>query len=297
MAEKALEAYNDVFADIVNNLVFHGREKVLEDELEQGRERSVYQGAKALREQERDTSKYWRRNQIRIAYIGFENETEAEDDMPLRVIGYDGATYRDQISYEVDGDGKRRKVLERYPVVTLVLYFGYKKRWDKARTLYETLGRNMDRDLEPFVNDYKINLFEIAWLMDGQVAGFKSDFRIVADYFVQMRKNGAYNGSGKEVRHMREVLQLLSVLTDDARFMKTIDAVQEGDKPKNMSEALDIIENRGIEQGMKQGMEQGMKTINMLHARLLKDGRIKDLERSVSDRAYQERLLAELFPE
>lgn len=37
MAEKALESYNDVFADIVNTLLFNGREKVLEDELEQGR--------------------------------------------------------------------------------------------------------------------------------------------------------------------------------------------------------------------------------------------------------------------
>ena len=86
MTEKALEAFNDVFADIVNNLLFHGRKRLLEEELEQGRERSVYQGEKALREQERDTSKYWRKSSIRIAYIGLENETEAENDMPLRVI-------------------------------------------------------------------------------------------------------------------------------------------------------------------------------------------------------------------
>lgn len=168
---------------------------------------------------------------------------------------------------------------------------------DKARTLFEALGKNMDSGLVPFVNDYKINLFEIAWLTDEQVAEFKSDFQIVADYFVQMRKNGTYHGSVSKVRHMREVLQLLTVLTNDARFLKTIDEAKKGDEPKNMSEALDMIEKRGMEQGMEQGIEQGMKTINMLNARLLKDGRIKDLERSVSDRAYQEQLLAELFPE
>ena len=102
----------------------------------------------------------------------------------------------------------------------------------------------MDSELEPYVNDYKINLFEIAWLTDEQVSGFKSDFRIVADYFVQMRKNGTYHGSRSKVRHIREVLQLLSVLTDDSRFQKTIDGVEEGDEPKNMSEALDLIEKR-----------------------------------------------------
>ena len=297
MTEKALEAFNDVFADIVNNLLFHGRKRLLEEELEQGRERSVYQGEKALREQERDTSKYWRKSSIRIAYIGLENETEAENDMPLRVIGYDGAAYRDQIAYEMDEGGRRKKARDRYPVVTLVLYFGYKKRWDKATTLYEAIGKNVDDDLMPFVNDYHINLFEIAWLTDEQVLGFQSDFGIVADYFVQMRKTGTYNGSDKDVRHMREVLQLLSVLTADARFMETMDAAGEGGGLHNMSEVLEKIEEKGIEKGIEKGREQGIESVNMLNARLIRDGRMKDLERSVADSAYQKQLLNELFPE
>lgn len=261
MTEKALEAFNDVFADIINNLLFHGRKRIPEDELEQGKERSIYQGEKSLREQERDTSKYWRKNNIRIAYIGLENETEAEDDMPLRIIGYDGAAYRDQIAYETDKNGRRKKLSDRYPVVTLVLYFGYKKHWDKARTLHEAIGAHMDNDFLPFVNDYKINLFEIAWLTDEQVSGFQSNFGIVADYFVQMRKTGTYNGSVKDVRHMREVLQLLSALTDDSRFLETAAPAEGGDEPKNMSEVLDRIENRGREQGIKQGELNNAKKV------------------------------------
>ena len=46
MTEKALEAFNDVFADIINNLLFHGRKRIPEDELEQGKERSIYQEEK-----------------------------------------------------------------------------------------------------------------------------------------------------------------------------------------------------------------------------------------------------------
>lgn len=34
IAEKTLEAYNDVFADIVNGLLFDGKEVVKEEELE-----------------------------------------------------------------------------------------------------------------------------------------------------------------------------------------------------------------------------------------------------------------------
>ena len=228
MTEKALEAYNDVFADIVNNLVFHGRQEVAEEELEQGRERSVYQGEKGLREQERDTSKYWRRNSIRIAYIGLENETEAENDMPLRVMGYDGAAYRDQIRYEKDAEGKRKQWPQRYPVVTLVLYFDYEKRWNKPRTLHEALGASLSKELEPYVSDYRINVFDIAWLSEEEVAGFHSDFRIVTDYFVQMRKKGTYEGTETDVRHMREVLQLLGALTDDDRFGKVMGSEKKG---------------------------------------------------------------------
>ena len=53
---------------------------------------------------------------IRIACVGLENQTRPDPDMPLRVIGYDGAEYR----AELNGN-------DRYPVVTLVLYFGYDK--------------------------------------------------------------------------------------------------------------------------------------------------------------------------
>lgn len=232
-------------------------------------------------------------NQIRIACIGIENEIEAENDMPLRVIGYDGAAYRDQVSYKRDRDGKRRKAADRYPVVTLVLHFDYRKRWDKARTLHEALGESVDSSLKPFVNDYKINLFEIAWLTDEQAALFQSDFRIVADYFMQMRRTGTYSGSKEEARHMWEVLQLLIVLTGDSRFLETMDAAGEGGEVRNMCEVLERIE----EKGMIKGREQGIESVNMLNARLIQDGRIADLERSVTDSAYQKQLLYELFPE
>ena len=248
MTEKALEAYNDVFADIVNNLIYNGEPVVKEDELEQGRERSVYAGEKALREQERDTSKYWRKHEIRIAYFGIENETVPEDDMPLRVMGYDGAAYRDQICYEKGEDGILRKTSVRYPVITLVLYFGYKKHWNKPLTLHEALGDSLDDKLKPFVSDFRINLFEIAYLTDEQLAGFKSDFWFVADYFVQMQRTGTYKGSEREMKHVREVLQLLAVLADDRRFSDAIDYITEHEKGKEirtMSPVLDEIEHRG----------------------------------------------------
>ena len=109
ITEKALEAYDDVFSDIINVLLFDGDDFVKEDELEQGRERGDYSGERGIREHERDVSKFWKKSNIRISYFGLENETEAEDDMPFRIIGYDGAAYRDQIGYYTGSDGRRHR--------------------------------------------------------------------------------------------------------------------------------------------------------------------------------------------
>ncbi len=301
MTEKALETYDDVFADIVNNLVFQGRQRVKEEDLEQGRERSVYSGEKALREQERDVSKYWRKKNIRIALLGIENETQPEDDMPFRVIGYDGASYRDQIHYDVDASGKRKKTFTRYPVITLVLYFGYKRHWDKAKTLYEVIGERLDDELKPLVSDYKINLYEIAYITDEQLAGFKSDFRFVADYFVQKRKNGTYVGSHEKVKHIREVLQLLAVLANDRRFSEIERSFEEGGEPGTMCEVLDEIEQRGIKKGEKIGEERGEKVgikkgeerLAKLGQLLLAAGRTDDLAKALNTAAARKRLYKE----
>ena len=55
-----------------------------------------------------------------MALFGIENQTDIEKNMPFRVIGYDGAAYRQQLLQ------KRKPV----PVITLVLHFGTKERDD-----------------------------------------------------------------------------------------------------------------------------------------------------------------------
>ena len=40
--KKRLEDFDDVFADIINGLLFHGEKRVLENELESGMPRSAY---------------------------------------------------------------------------------------------------------------------------------------------------------------------------------------------------------------------------------------------------------------
>ena len=240
--EKTLESYADVFADIVNVLLFEGQPLIVPEDLRDALPRSVYKADGKLHEQERDTAKFWLSGQIRIALLGLENQTEIEEDMALRVISYDGAAYRDQMNRD-----QKVKPKERYPVVTLVLYFGYQKHWDKPLSLKERL--DIPKELEPYVNDYRVNLFEIAWLPDETIAKFRSDFRFVADYFSQRRKNRQYKAPEGELRHVKEVLELLSAVTQDTRFMDAYNKRIEEGRAVNMEAWIDEAESRGREEG------------------------------------------------
>ena len=99
-------------------------------------------------------------------------------------------------------------------------------------------------------------MFEIAYLSDEQLCRFHSDFRIVADYFVQMQRNGDYIPSREEIDHVEAVLQLLRIMTDDSRFE---DVLNKGDGAEseggihNMCEVLERVEAKGKAIGEKNG--------------------------------------------
>ena len=263
ITEKMLEKYNDVFADILNVLLFAGRDVVDDSALMDALPMSMLKIDGRVRTQERDIAKYWRKNKINVALFGLENQTVPNKLMPLRVFGYDGAEYVKQSRKE---NGDRAK----YPVITLVLYLGYEKRWNYPKRLFEVL--DIDEDVRPYVNDFKINLFEIAYLEREKIDLFKSDFRILADYLYQMRENRDYIADETNIAHVEELLTLMSAMTGDNRFEETINDFK-GKEKVNMCEVLDRVEARGIEKGIEKGIEQGIKrgTINTLIS-LVKDG-------------------------
>ena len=208
IVEKGLEDYNDVFSDIVNALVFEGKRAVKPRELRTVKVRSQYKADDGkLHEEERDNAKYWKKGKVKIALLGLENQTEPDQDMPFRVIGYDGAAYRSQLLDE--------KSKERCPVLSIILYFG-ESHWSSPKSIREMV--DIPPGMENYVNDYKIHIIEVAHLTEEQVKLFRSDFRIIADYFVQKRKNKKYIPSRRTIRHVDAVLKFMSVMTGDERF-------------------------------------------------------------------------------
>lgn len=88
ITEKTPEALNDVFADIVNGLLFKGRQVVQENALTDAQPFSMYKADGDIHEQERDVAKYWNEASegvcVRIALLGMENQSRYEKRMPLK---------------------------------------------------------------------------------------------------------------------------------------------------------------------------------------------------------------------
>ena len=289
-SEKILEAYNDVFSDIVNVLLFKGKPVLSVNDLEDQAPRSYYKADGRLHELERDVAKRWKNGSLRVACIGFENQTASDPDMPLRVIGYDGAEYRVQLA---------NKQKEFYPVVTMVLYFGYERHWSGQTTLKERLS--IPEELDPYVNDYRINLFEIAFMEPKEVELFQSDFRAVADYFVQMQQNGDYKPKPQDLIHVQETLQLLSIMTNDHRFEEVYNEVSDGQKGeiRNMCDVLDRVENKGRAEGRAEGKMEGIalgetkgkNQMAVLMKNLFAQNRLEDAKRATEDADYCDALM------
>ena len=254
ITEKNLEALNDVFADIVNVLLFKGEQVINEKDLEADTTKSMFKADGKIHEQERDVSKFLKNGEIRISILGIENQTAQDSDMPLRVISYDGASYKQQLL-----DNKNQK--KRYPVATLVLYFGTEEKWSKEKHLYDCF--EVPEKLKPFVNDYKINVFNIEFLSPKTITMFKSDFKIIAEYFRAKRLNQKYKGSKEKLKHANETLKMFSALTGDDSFEKVYN---EGNFKKGgitMCDVVKRIRDEGITEGINKGIAEEQERIIM----------------------------------
>lgn len=269
ITEKNLEALNDVFADIVNVLLFKGEQVINEKDLEADTTKSMFKADGKIHEQERDVSKFWKNGEIRISILGIENQTAQDSDMPLRVISYDGASYKQQL---LDKNQKKR-----YPVATLVLYFGTEEKWSKAKHLYDCF--EVPEKLKPFVNDYKINVFNIAFLSPKTIAMFKSDFKIIAEYFRAKRLNQKYKGSKEKLKHANETLKMFSALTGDNSFEKVYNEVNSKKGGITMCDVVERIRNDGITEGINKGILEGKADVikKMLDANALTIEQIADI--------------------
>ena len=305
ITQKMLERYNDVFADIVNVLLFNGKRIVDEDALIDTPADSALKIDGEIHSQDRDVAKYWKNSQINIALFGLENQTVPDKLMPMRVIGYDGAEYKKQVLEE-------NRYKKKYPVITLVLYMGYDRNWKYSNSLLDLL--EVDDNLKPYVNDYKINVFEIAFLDREKIELFKSDFRMLADYLYQMRTTNSYKGDESNIKHVDEILMLMSAMSGFKNVENIIKVAHER-KVSNMKGFFELAEEKGLERGLELGREEGREEglqlgrtegieeglqlgrtegadmVSELNTILAREGNLEKIIKANTDKVYRNELL------
>lgn len=244
-SEKYLESFNDVFADIYNVLLF-GEEVIQPDTLRNGSTEMTYKAENSkIRSQSRDFQKNYNNSNIQIASLGIENQSAIDRDMPIRVMGYDYTTYRSQID---SGE------LIRFPVITIVLNFSNQK-WEYPTSLLDIL--EVPDELKDYVQNYEIKVYDVAYLSKEIRDKFKSDFKVVADFFSERRtKTYRPENHTEEIKHVEAVLELFRVFIDDERY----EEIKQNFLKKNnkggratMCELLDEIEMRGERKGERKG--------------------------------------------
>lgn len=116
------------------------------------------------------------------------------------------------------------------------------------------------------VSDYRIKVFDIAYLSDAVIESFTSDFRLIARFFKHKRLKRPpedFFQSEDTITHVEAFFELLSVFTKDSRYTELLDVAKDIISDKGGRNKLcyiyDTIEQRGIEKGKQLGIEQGRR--------------------------------------
>ena len=122
---------------------------------------------------------------------------------------------------------------------------------------YKAEGRLRKKERD--VAKYEINVFEMGYLTMEQVDRFRSDFKVIAEYFMHLVQRTEYQSESQELQHADEVLDMLEVMTGDKRFERMQEKARrkrEEGKPIMKNLILDEAEERGEARGELTGQRK-----------------------------------------
>lgn len=249
LVTKAFLSFPDIAADVINVLLFEGEERVQSRHLLSSPTESLYVSKDGLRNQLEDAAQYEIcEGEVRGVYL-FANQTRIDRRMLLRKAGYVGGAYREQYLH------RQTRI---YPVVEMVLYWG-RQRWRQAPGLHEMLGQSEHaRACRRYVDDMKLNMWEMRHLPESVRCLFKSDMRIVVDYLAE----GAAYRSDRKIVHKAALIKMIRVLGGESNVSDTEHMLEEmcirEEDEVTMCELFDQYTRKGVEKGFKKGIESGI---------------------------------------
>lgn len=256
LAAKQFEGSSEVFADIINALIFEGEQVVLAKDLMPAPTESLYPAAQGmLHNQYNDVSKYEMRNGGIAMQYTLENQSKPDYRILLRKAGYEGAIYRQQYD---------RK--DTYPAITLVLYWG-EAAWNASPDLLRFFRRKkIHSKAKKYINNACLHMYSMRCLPLEIRQRFQSDMRVVVDYLAEGK---AYEPTNQEIIDVEGTMRMLYALTGDTDFVNNIGIMQKYQKKGGrvtMCEVVDKFVQRGREQGIKEGMEKGVQEEKLRNA-------------------------------
>ena len=260
ITEKLLTDIDEVFADIYNNLCFNGENIIKPDDLSNASVTSAFISNDVTRGLISDVSKIYKNSNLTLALLNIENQSTEDRDMPFRIIGYEGAKYNSQL---ISGSNAR------YVVATLVLNFNTKKRWSTPKSIKESLKNKYPIELDEYINDYKVNVIDVAFMDKEDIEKLNSDFKAVAKYYYLKRNNiEDFEELGDcNLKYPVQTFATMKALTGDSRFETAYNDYEEthkDDKEVTMEKILDTIEARGEAKGKElQAKETAINLKNM----------------------------------
>ena len=248
--QKMLIGCRDVFAELINVLVYSGEKVVNEADLLAGPTESLYiEADNQTHQQLRDCSMYELHNGEIHALYNLENQSTIDAYMPLRCAGYDGAAYRSQCN-------DRKNTYKTYPVFTFVLNWS-RKPWNKATSILEALHFKPNPAAYPYFNNSKMPVFNMCFLSKDVREKFQGDLRIILDYLCDRESLLKRN---QTMKHPEEVIRMLHALTDDDQYLDSISLFTSPAK-KGESTVCDLINsyyNEGHNTGLIEGRNSGL---------------------------------------
>ena len=143
---------------------------------------------------------------------------------------------------------------------------------------------------------------------------FKSDFRMLADYLYQMRTTNSYKGDESNVKHVDEILMLMSAMSGFKNVENIIKVAHER-KVSNMKGFFELAEEKGLEKGIElgrtegiekglelgrteglelgrtEGREEGADMVSELNTILAREGNLEKIIKANTDKVYRNELL------
>lgn len=264
--EKVRLQNNNLFSDMVNGVLFQGNPLLDSHYLHSyDSHESTYIHLFGIN-RTRDMIKKYEDGYIIL--IGIENQSQVDETMPIRLLGYDFINYMNQqkVFYrdyklitkhnkKYPKDKKKLPKLELYPAMSIVINYG-ERRWNKSTTL-KGMMKKIPKVFEGYINDWEIKVVDI---IDVDYKNFRHKDN--QDLVLGIQRLYESNG---EVEVLEEIdmsyetaIELFSI-TNSRDMLEIVRGMKK--EEFDMCTAMEIFKKKtegiGFEKGKNAGIEKG----------------------------------------